>query len=171
MLLFEEYIKENKPQFIAKLINIAEKLNVSPDWLSAIMFHESRLNSHIQNSIGATGLIQFMPATARNLGTTPAALVAMSNVEQLDYVYKYFAPYKSRIKSAYDLFLITFLPVALGQPDNYIFAAKNLPASIIASQNKIFDLDKNGAITMKEYKEYLKNWFAKYGVNIEKKKE
>jgi hypothetical protein len=39
----------------------------------------------------ATGLIQFMPkTTAPNLGTSREKLLAMSDVEQLDYVDKYF---------------------------------------------------------------------------------
>ena len=41
---------------------------------------------------GATGLIQFLPSTARGLGTTTDALAGMSSVEQLNYVEKYFDP-------------------------------------------------------------------------------
>ena len=50
------------------------------------MVFESRLNPQAVNPIsGATGLIQFMPSTARG-GTTTAVLKRMSNVQQLDYV-------------------------------------------------------------------------------------
>ena len=38
----------------------------------------------------ATGLIQFMPTTAKDLGTTIEALKAMDFMTQLDWVFKYF---------------------------------------------------------------------------------
>lgn len=43
---------------------------------------------------GAIGLIQFMPSTAKGLGTSTSALKQMTAVDQLAYVEKYFAPYK-----------------------------------------------------------------------------
>lgn len=168
-MLFETSVKENKAAFLVKVQQIAAALGVNPDWLMAIMYHESGLNSHIKNSIGATGLIQFMPATAAALGTSGAALAAMSNVQQLDYVYKYYKPYAGRLKSAYDLFLVSFLPVALGKPGNWVFATSSLPASLIAKQNAIFDTNKDDQITLNEYQAYLKKWFDKYGIDPQKK--
>jgi len=163
--IIQNSIKENKEQFLNKLQGIAIKLSVSPDWLLAIMFHESGMDSRIQNSIGATGLIQFMPATIKGLGTDSASLVSMSNVEQLDYVYKYYKPYAGRFKSAYDLFAYSFMPIAVGKPDDWVFETRKLPASLIAKQNKIFDLNKDGKITIAEYKAYLKVWFDKYEID------
>ena len=40
------------------------------------------------------GLIQFMPATARGLGTSDVELASMTDIEQLDYVEKYFAQFQ-----------------------------------------------------------------------------
>jgi hypothetical protein len=59
----------------------------------------------------ATGIIQFMPRTAKGLNTTTQALYKMTNVQQLDYVYKYFLPAKGKLKSFEDLYLYTFYPL------------------------------------------------------------
>jgi len=87
-MLYIEKVKENKTAFSDKVNQIATKLGVNADWLMLVMNAESRLNHRIQNPVGATGLIQFMPVTGYALGTTPQRLKDMSNVEQLDYVYK-----------------------------------------------------------------------------------
>ena len=43
------------------------------DWriLKAMVFQESRFNAHARSSAGARGLMQLMPATARELGVAP----------------------------------------------------------------------------------------------------
>jgi len=55
-----------------------------------VMFIESAatFRADITNSIGATGLIQFMPDTAKRLGTSTEALRKMGAINQLDYVFK-----------------------------------------------------------------------------------
>ncbi|MCY7282011.1 MAG: DUF2272 domain-containing protein, partial [Cyanobacteria bacterium CAN_BIN43] len=62
-LVYEDKVTENKPAFINKVRSISAAFVINPDWLMALMNHESGLNHRIQNSIGATGLIQFMPST------------------------------------------------------------------------------------------------------------
>jgi hypothetical protein len=98
---------------------------------------------------GATGLIQFMPATARGLGTTTDALAKMSAVEQLKYVEKYYAPFAGKIKSGTDLYMATFWPAGVGKGDDY-----KIGGAEVARVNKIFDLDKNGQITAGEFRRY-----------------
>ena len=165
-MLFQDKVKQNKDSFLKKVKEISEKLNINPDWLMFLMYNESGLDSTVVNKMGgATGLIQFMPATAKGLCTTTEQLRAMSNVEQLDYVYKYFAPYKNRITSAYDLYSICFMPIILGKPDSWVLKTKNLSAETIARYNPAFDLNKDKQITVAEWKKYLDVKFAKYGVN------
>ena len=169
MIALENKITENKDAFLAKVKTISTAIQIDPSWLMGIMYHESGLNHRIENSIGAVGLIQFMPDTAAGLGTSKTALKAMSNVQQLDYVYKYFKPSAGRFKSAYDLFAYSFLPLAVGKPDTWVFETSRLPASIIAKQNPGFDINKDGKITIAEYKAYLRKWFVKNGIDPEKK--
>jgi hypothetical protein len=170
-MLFEEYVKENRSYFLDKVEEISRKLMIAPEWLMAVMFKESKLNHKAVNSTtGATGLIQFMPATAKGLGTSTTALKNMSNIEQLDYVYKYYRPYISKLNSYPDLYLATFFPVALGKSDSFIMQTNSLSASTIARQNPGVDLNKDGQITVGEFKEYCYNKFDSATQNILKKK-
>lgn len=151
MMAFEEYVKDNKEEFVAKVGDICDKLNIEPDLLMFVMWFESRLNPQAVNHIsGATGLIQFMPSTARGLGTTTEVLKRMNNVQQLDYVLAYLRPYKGRMKTWVDVYLAVFYPKAMGDP-NYI-----ITPDIVARQNKIFDLNKDLDITVKEIETALK---------------
>ena len=67
----------------------------------------------------------------------------------------YFAPYSGRIKGVTDLYTITFFPVALGQPDNYVLQTSTKSAALIASQNPVFDTNKDKSITIGEFKAYV----------------
>ena len=150
-MTFEEYIKENKIEFTEKVNNISGELRIDPNWLMFVMWFESKLNPQAVNPIsGATGLIQFMPNTARSLGTTTDVLKHMSNVQQLDYVFAYLRPYKGRMRSWVDVYLAVFYPKAIGKPDFVI------TPDIVAKQNKIFDINKDLDISVKEIETVLR---------------
>lgn len=156
-LLFEDKISANGPAFAAKVREIAAKLGIDPNWLMGTMYFESKLLATAHNPSGATGLIQFMPGTAHGLGTTTAALAAMSNVAQLDYVYHYFKPATDQLKTWFDLYLWVFFPVAIGKSDSFVLATSRIPAGTIARQNPVFDLNKDGQVTKAEVRAgYLK---------------
>jgi len=162
-LLFEEFIKDNKEAFKLKLIEIAGKLAINPNWLMWVMKSESGLNPQAQNTKylvhgqPATGLIQFIDTTAAYLGTSIPALYNMNSVEQLEYVYKYFKPYAGKMKSIYDVYSVVFFPAALGKPDSWQFQTKGLSPLAIAKANPIFDLNKDGVITIAEFKKAIDN--------------
>lgn len=97
---------------------------------------------------GAVGLIQFMPkSTAPDLGTTADALAAMSFVDQLDYVFKYFEKYGYIKKCNYleDYYLSIFYPVNVGKDPNEVVGRAG---STLYSQNSGFDADKKGYYTV-----------------------
>jgi len=79
-------------EFLNEVENVAQRLGTRPEYLLSVMSFETggSFNPSIRNGIGATGLIQFLPSTARGLGTSTDALSRMSSVEQLRYVEKYF---------------------------------------------------------------------------------
>lgn len=97
---------------------------------------------------GATGLIQFMPATARALGTTAAALALMSAEDQLNFVYKYFEPWKGKLKSLSDLYMAILWPKAVGKPDDYVLFQG--PGTIAYRQNAGLDTNRDAKITKAE---------------------
>lgn len=109
--------------FRVKVREIADRLGFDPNWLMAIMaFETGRTFSPSQpNNAGgsAIGLIQFMPSTAKGLGTSSAKLARMTAVDQLDYVEKYFQPYKSRINNLGDCYLAVLWPAGIGQSDSW----------------------------------------------------
>lgn len=157
-LVFINLVKQNPIPFAEKVRCIAEKLGIAPNWLMAVFFLESSCNHRAQHvKSGATGLIQFMPTTARALGTTTAQLLQMSNVEQLDYVYQYLKPYAGRMLSFVDVYLAVFWPAAIGKPGNYTLETVKLSASLVASQNSGYDLDRNGTIQKHEIEEIITN--------------
>ena len=154
-LPFINLVTTNRDQFAISVIKYANKLKFDPNWLMYIMYKESGLNHKAYNpNGGASGLIQFMPATARWLGTTTDALRNMTNVDQLYYVYLYFKPVAGKIHSYEDLYLYVFFPAMVGMSNDTIIQSKNLSADTIAKANPVIDLDKNHVITVGEFKTY-----------------
>lgn len=152
MLKFKSKIS-NYLEFNSKLVLVCKSLNIEPDWLYEVINIETAgsFNPAIRNAAGsgATGLIQFMPSTAKWLGTTTDALAKMSNVQQLDYVKKYFvAMFKSTgvPKSFFDLYLVVFQPAWVGKPDTATLAKSAY------SMNRGIDLNKDGIITKGEFR-------------------
>ncbi len=139
-------------QFLDRVKQIANKIGCDYKDLLGVMHSESGLNSKATNSNGgATGLIQFMPATARALGTTTSALRNMSAIQQLDYVEKFLVMVKngSALKgksklSAGDLYTLVFMPAKAG---GELIAANG---SKEYTANKALDTNRDGQITKTE---------------------
>ena len=150
-----EALQKHGPEFVQKVKEMSTRLGIKPEWLLAVMKNESGMSTSIRNKEGgATGLIQFMPATAKALGTSTDALAKMSGVEQLAYVEKFFSSNKGKFKSGADLYLNTFWPAALGKGDDY-----KIGGAEVARVNKGFDLNKDGQITAGEFRQYYKQRF------------
>lgn len=130
----------------------ARKLNVPADWIMAIMYSESRFNPSIANhkGSGATGLIQFMPATARDFGTTTKKLANMTPVQQLEYVHRYFDRVRrtyGEFKSLTDCYLAVLYPKALNKDYCYTLYAK---PTIAYKRNVGLDENKDGHVTVSD---------------------
>ena len=130
-------------------------------WLMACMAFESAetFSPSIRNAAGsgATGLIQFMPSTAKGLGTTTDQLAQMSAVQQLDYVQAYFKPYARRIRSLSDMYMAILLPGAIGvAEDSVLFST-----GVAYRQNAGLDVDSDGKITKAEAAEKVQIKYQK----------
>ena len=108
---------------LRKLVDVAGRVRTSPDDLATCIAFESRWNpAAVNRSSGATGLIQFMPATAIRMGTTVGAIAKMPAVVQLDLVDRYLHPFAGRLATLEDCYLAIFFPAAVGQPADFVIA-------------------------------------------------
>lgn len=177
-MIFEDKITENKTEFLVKVKQIAKKLDIKPDWLMAAMYLESGIKSDAVNEIGCVGLIQFCPIVYRDSwGFTQSFMQSLSNVEQLDYVYKYIVTQNKvfndgkKIKSYLDLHTLIFFPKAMEFKKKDVIAYGSLSAQKVAEKNKAMDLNNDLQITKKEFGEYAKSKFAKSGLTSNEQKK
>lgn len=139
-------------EFRDKVLAISSRLHCEPDHLMSCMAFETAgsFSPSKQNAAGsgAVGLIQFMPKTARSLGTTPAALAAMTAVEQLAYVEKYMRPYMGKLGTVDDMYMAILYPAACGKsPDFVLFRG---PTGDAYRQNRGLDKNGDGLVTKGE---------------------
>ena len=132
---------------------IGRELDVDPNHLMDCMAWESAesFRPDIKNMAGsgATGLIQFMPKTAISLGTTVEDLAAMSAEDQLNFVFKYFRPFKGRLRTLGDVYMAILWPAGVGKPDNWtLWDRASRPTTY--RQNMGLDVDRDGSITRGE---------------------
>jgi hypothetical protein len=159
-----------KKEFGNDVFKYSAKLGILPEWLMVAMYFESKLNSKARNpNSSATGLIQFMEATAKGLGTSTEKLYFMPQITQLSYVYKYLNRYAGKMKSLGDVYLAIFYPAAVGKSDDYILPLSENSVNL----NKVLDKNKDHKLTKKEiteviysYFEFLKKKFKYIGASI-----
>lgn len=138
------------PTFKARVLWIEQELGLPADALMASIAWESgeTFSSKVVNKAGsgATGLIQFMPSTARALGTTTLELAKMTPEDQLNFVYKYFKPFAGKLANLGDVYMAILWPKGVGKPDNYVLFDRGASYR----QNAGLDKDKNGKVTRGE---------------------
>lgn len=132
---------------------MCERLLLDPDYLMAAMAFETgeTFSPAKRNGAGsgATGLIQFMPATARSLGTTTDKLAAMTFLGQLVYVERYFTPHRGRLQTLSDTYMAILWPKAIGQAESAVlWSRQGSPKTY--GQNAGLDSNRDGIITKAE---------------------
>lgn len=141
-------------EFRDKVRQIGANLSIDPNWLMAVMGFETgyTFSPSVRNpGSTATGLIQFVEATARGLGTTTTALSRMTAVQQLDFVEQYYQPYASRIRNLGDAYLAVLWPIAVGRPDSYVMWERDSgPYQEQYARNSGLDVNRDGIITRGE---------------------
>tara|TARA_Y100001963_G_C6793075_1_gene456756 strand:+ start:390 stop:2330 length:1941 start_codon:yes stop_codon:yes gene_type:complete len=140
------------PEEAQELVAIGKRLQTNPGWLAKVINAESGWKPDIPNArgSGAMGLIQFMPSTARGLGTTTQELSQMTIMEQLPWVEKYFSKFIGKLNSLEDVAASVFFPAALHKGMNfdiyewYVQNRGQKAADIFKKQNP-------GTVTMGDY--------------------
>lgn len=149
-LLRSPGLAENTDEaFRRALVEMGARLDLDPGLIGAVMSFETGgsfdpAQTNLAGS-GATGLVQFMPSTARLLGTTTEELAQMSAVEQLDYVEMIYEPWAGRLYQPIDYYLVVFSPAFVGDPPaTPMYSAP----SKAYEQNSGLDVDGDGVITV-----------------------
>jgi hypothetical protein len=148
--------------WIADEITKKQGAPFDPNWLMACMAWESgeSFSPSKKNMAGsgATGLIQFMPTTATELGQyrkttlTTATLAKMTAEDQLTWVYWYFRMQIDRhgpITNLEDCYMAILWPSAIGKPVSAPLWDKNSKPTTYR-QNAGLDVNKDGIITKRE---------------------
>lgn len=151
------WCKKVDPAFKQKVLGISQRLGCDPSRLMAAMAFETgeTFSPDKQNpTSGAMGLIQFMPQTARGLGTTTDELKNMTAIDQLDFVERYLLPFKGRMNSLSDVYMTILFPKAVGQPESFVLFAQGTRAY---DQNKGLDVNHDGVITKGEATSKVQN--------------
>ena len=140
-------------EFLLRLVDICCDLSIEPDWLMACMAFETggKLSASVRNRVsGATGLIQFMASTAHCLDTSCERLAEMTPEDQLEYVHRYFLPYRGKINSLEDCYMAILWPRGIGKPGDYVLFQRDAEAALAYKQNRGLDSDSDGRITKAE---------------------
>lgn len=130
-----------------------QDFHFDPNWLMACMAFETArtFSPSVKNPrSSATGLIQFMEATAAHYGTSTAALAAMTAEKQFDFVWLYFRDAiraHGPITRLADCYMAILNPVAMGKPDAY---AMWVAGSSAYAANAGLDADQDHIITKAE---------------------
>ena len=106
-----------------EIVAVAGRLGADPAALAHLINFESAgtFSSSVKNpTSGATGLIQFMPNTARGLGTSTAALSRLTPVQQMSWVERYLSR-RGRLDTPQALYMSVFYPAAMRWPSRKKF--------------------------------------------------
>tara|TARA_B100001109_G_scaffold96361_1_gene78526 strand:+ start:167 stop:1930 length:1764 start_codon:yes stop_codon:yes gene_type:complete len=148
--------------FMSGIAELSEKYNIPQNDLLAMMDFETggTFDPATKNMAGsgATGLIQFMPDTAKSLGTTTEELSEMSRAQQLEYVDKYLKTnLEGRIGNEgadiSDLYMSVLFPAAVGKPDDFVLFGEGAISKKFEKRyeaNKGLDANNDGSITKVE---------------------
>ncbi|TQH48519.1 peptidoglycan-binding protein [Pseudomonas aeruginosa] len=137
----------------------------APHWLMACMAFETgqTFSPSIKNAAGseAYGLIQFMSPAANDLNVPLSVIRSMDQLTQLDLVFKYFEMWMKRGKrytQLEDFYLTIFHPASVGKKADEVLFLQGSKAYL---QNKGFDVDKDGKITLGEISSTLYTTYYK----------
>jgi hypothetical protein len=124
-------------------------LRVSPEFRERVV----EICGGLEIEPGATGLIQFMPSTARRLGTSTGELAAMTAERQLDFVERYFQPFRGRLRTLADVYMTILFPVAVGRPGDFVLFTS---PSVRYAQNAGLDRNNDGTVTKTEAEAHVR---------------
>jgi hypothetical protein len=158
----------DKTRYDNALNAAAAKLNVPSDWLSSIFYIETAfsMNPYESRNPNATGLLQFTDIAIKQMvsdGILPKGFVRSDmlnmNIDDLmNMVVMYFQMNQKRydyspLETVENMYLLVLWPIAADQPDTYVLQTISQSAKFVASQNPVWDVNKDGKITAGEIRQ------------------
>lgn len=152
-LLWSNRITKSEADII---ISRSEKNGIEPNQFMFLSDLESGLDPYRVNDYGCRSWIQFCPDKAGlNYKTIKGTRYYFSDMDKMtpeqllnlsfDYLEEQQSQY-GRFSDVYDLYFSILYPSAIGKPDDYVLNTQT---------NPLFDINKNGSITVGEVKKYL----------------
>ncbi len=162
------WLTHSAPSVRARLLEVARAHGWDPNAVAAVIQRESGGDPLAVNPrSGASGLIQFMPATAKSLGTSVAAIQRMGAAEQLGLVERYLARVFAQTRGPTevgDYYLAVFMPSSIGKADELVLGRKGEP---VYDQNAALDADKDGTLTVSDIRQPIRaDYLARSGAPI-----
>lgn len=154
---------KDDPEFTSELNRVAQKFNINANDLLAVMLVETggSLDPSIRNSkSGATGLIQFMPSTARGLGTTTDELARMTRAEQMKYVEKYMDGKLPQGATGGQIYTAVFLPAFINEE------VLTVRGEDFYESNTGLDYNNDGKITRSDLDDHVEAKKKQYKLNV-----
>lgn len=157
------------PALVTAASNVAKNNKWNVKYLLAVIgFETGGSYSPSQKHSGggsATGLIQFMPTTAVELGTTTDKLAKMNHAQQMVYVEKYLKVKLDGVvnPNLSDMYMAVLWPKAVGKKDTTVIWGNSEKSKYRRQYkaNKGLDVNKNGYITKAEAAAKVKPYLIK----------
>lgn len=128
-----------------RVVALARQIGAKPAWIANVIQFESQWNPQAINAyveslkpgLGASGLIQFTPTTAAELGTTLGVIRRMGIEDQFTLVERYFMlPRIPRPTSQSDVFMAVFYPPAIGRGPDWLLGSDRGPEYVAKLQRE-----------------------------------
>lgn len=134
--------------FLRRAKEVADSVGAKLEDLLGVFAFESGINpSRVNRQSGATGLIQFLPSTARGLGTTTGELALQSAIRQLDFVEAYLQAFGKTLDTTEKLYSAVLRGRVIDDPNKVLFSSgKSLQQNIGLDRRG----NNDGVITLNE---------------------
>lgn len=154
-LLFQDRVPQ---EVISKIIERSSRLPIDENWFMFLSDFESGLDAYRVNPYSCRSYIQFCAdfsggdyKTIKGKRYYFSEMEKMTPVQLIDLSFDYLEEQQDihgRFSTYHDLYFSILFPIAIGKPDDYVLNTKS---------NPIFDINKNGSITVGEVKQFLDN--------------
>lgn len=163
-LPYLDHIKENRNDFLKKLVAISKDLGIDVLWLLHTIFLQSNFDpKKVDKSTGSVGLLSFFPDVLKNMinpetgkDYTPQDVIQLSNIDQLDLVHSYYKTWIDRMKierpiNPGDFAALTFYPELIKKDWEWDF-----PRFVIEKNPSLFKkFQSNVSKNKKDYYDYM----------------